>query len=77
MISRASASPDPRRWAGSLVNSLCRMSTASFDMLIGYNGSSVKMALKTSSSSSPLNGDLVSSIWYKSTPNAHQSTALS
>ncbi|KAH3677406.1 hypothetical protein OGATHE_000880 [Ogataea polymorpha] len=77
MISSASASPEPRRCAGSRVSKRCKMSTASLAMLIGYRGSSVNIALNTSSSSSPLNGDLVSNIWYSKTPKAHQSTALS
>ena len=53
----------------------CKTDTASRGIVIGYNGSSSKMASKISSSSSPRKGDCPSNISYINTPNAHQSTA--
>jgi hypothetical protein len=61
--------------ARQMARTFCRIDTASLGMVIGYSGSSSKMASKISSSSSPLKGDCPSNISYVSTPNAHQSTA--
>lgn len=40
-----------------VVRTFCRMETASRGIVMGYNGSSSRMASKISSSSSPRNGD--------------------
>jgi hypothetical protein len=61
--------------ARQMARTFCKIDTASLGMVIGYSGSSSKMASKISSSSSPLNGDCPNNISYVSTPNAHQSTA--
>lgn len=89
-ISSASVLPDPSRRVGSRVNNydyvsrrqhdmqartFCRIDTASLGIVMGYSGSSSRIASNISSSSSPRKGDCPRSISYISTPNAHQSTA--
>ena len=44
------------------MQTFCKIETASFGIVIGYSGSSSKIASKISSSSSPLNGDWPSNI---------------
>lgn len=53
----------------------CKIETASLGIVIGYRGSSSRIASKISSSSSPRNGDCPNNISYVRTPKAHQSTA--